>query len=321
MNPQRRLTLQGLALSAFSATTLSAFGQTWPTRILRIVHGYESGANPDAIARVISPGLSERLGQQIIVEAKPGGAGRIATRYVAIQPADGYTMIMLTAGDAVLAALDRKLPYDLLKDFSFVSSVIESPLVLCVAADSPIKTLADLLAAAKRKPGTLTFGTPGIGTTQHMAGELLQSRANIELLHVPYKGNAFMDLIGGRVDFLIAAPSVAIPQIRGNKVRAIALTSKAPLATLPDVAPVAQILPDYDVNSWLGLALPAGTPAERIQRLSKEVQATLGTDAVRNIISNGGSVPAPSSGEAFRARIESDVKKWSTLSGRVKLES
>lgn len=319
MNMNRREVFRLAAFSAISLNSVPALAESWPTRPLRIVHGYDSGTNPDTISRIIGPSLSERLGQPVIVEAKPGAAGRIAARYVATQPGDGYTMMMLTAGDAVVAALDPRVQYKLLKDFAFVSSVIEFPFLFCVSAESPIKSFSDLIFEAKRQPGRLSYGTPGLGTTHSLAGELLQKMAGIELLHIPYKGNAFPDLLGGRVDFLITSPSVAFPLIRGGKVRGIAVTSKSALPALPDVTPVARLVPDYEVNSWLGLAVPASTPKELVKKLSVAVQAATAVESVRSALSATGSIVAASSGEAFRARIEKDVKKWATLSDRVKL--
>lgn len=321
MNMHRRSIVRGAALCALLPAAHLARAQEGSSRPLRIVHGYDSGTNPDTIARLLAPGLSERLGQAVIVEPKPGAAGRIAAKYVAGQPADGHNLIMLTAGDAVVAALDPKLPYKLLQDFAFVSSVIEFPFLFCVAAASPIKSLADLLAQARSRPGQVSYGTPGVGTTQSMAGELLQQMAGVDLLHVPYKGNAFPDLLGGRVDFLIAAPSVSTALIQGGKVRAIAITAREPHAGLPDAMPVRRLVPDYEVNSWLGLAVPKSTPDAVVQRLSTAVQAVTASDNVRATITAAGSAVAPSSGEAFRARVEADVKKWSALSGRVRLES
>ena len=319
MNMNRREVFRLAALSALSLNSVPALAESWPARPLRIVHGYDSGTNPDTISRIIGPQLSEPLGQPVIVEAKPGAAGRIAARHVATQPGDGYTMMMLTAGDAVVAALDPRVQYKLLKDFAFVSSVIEFPFLFCVSAESPIKSFADLIFEAKRRPGRLSYGTPGLGTTHSLAGELLQKMAGIELLHIPYKGNAFPDLLGARVDFLITTPSVSLPLIRGGKVRAIAVTSQSALPALPDVAPVARLVPGYEVNSWLGLAVPASTPKERVQKLSAAVQAAVAVESVSSALSATGSIVAASSGEAFRARIEKDVKKWATLSDRVKL--
>ena len=322
MNLNRRDLLQWTALSALSLNGVAARAEAWPTRPLRIVHGYDAGSNPDNVSRIIVPALSQRLGQPIIVEAKPGAAGRIATSYVASQPADGYTLMMLTAGDAVVAALDSKVKYNLLKDFAFVSSVIEFPFLFLVNANSPIKSFADLLFEAKRQPGRLSYGTPGLGTTHSAAVELLQKLTGIQLLHVPYKGTtALTDLLGGRVDFLIATPSVSLPLIHSGKVRAIATTAKAALPALPDVWPVARLVPNYEVNSWLGLAVPSGTPKERVQQLSASVQAVAVLEGVRKALAATGSMVAASSSEAFRARVESDLKKWASLSDRVKLDS
>lgn len=321
MNMNRRELLQLTALSALSLNGGAALAESWPAKPLRIVHGYDSGSNPDTISRIIAPTLGERLGQPVIVEAKPGAAGRIAARYVASQPGDGYTLVMLTAGDAVVAALDPGVQYKLLKDFAFVSSVIEFPFLLCVSADSPIKSFADLLFEAKRRPGRLSYGTPGVGTTHSAAAELLQKMAGIQLLHIPYKGNAFTDLLGGRVDLLISTPSVTLPLIQSGKVRGIAVTSKVALPVLPDVPPVARLVPDYEVNSWLGLAVPHATPRGLVQQLSAAVQAAAAAENVRKSLGATGSMVAASSSDDFRQRVEKDVKKWTALSGRVKLES
>jgi tripartite-type tricarboxylate transporter receptor subunit TctC len=321
MNNARRRLLQAAVASALVGPSLSVFAQSWPSRPLRIVHGYDSGSNPDTISRILAPTMSERLGQPVIVESKPGAAGRIAARYVASQPGDGYTLLMLTAGDAVVAALDPKVPFKLLQDFSFVSSVIDFPFLLCVSASSPIRRLPDLLADAKRRPGQVSYGTPGVGTTHSLAGELLQQMTGVDMLHIPYKGNAFQDLLGGRVDFLIATPSVTMPLIQGGKVRAIAVTSRDAHPALPEATPIDRLVPGYEVKSWLGLAVPKSTPDAVVQRLSSVVQTAAAVEGVRAGLAATGSSVSTSSSEAFRARIEGDVKKWSTLSGRVKLES
>ena len=198
--------------AALTGPWLAARAQAYPARPIRMVHGFDSGSNPDVVARIIGPALTERLGQAIIVEAKPGAGGRIATAYVAAQEPDGYTLAMLTAGDSVTAATESTLSFDLLRDFAFISSVIQFPFLILVGADSPFKSLRDLIAAARREPGKLSFGTPGIRTTQHFCGELLKASADIDLLHVPFKGSPFQDLIGGRLDLMIAAPSVSTPQ-------------------------------------------------------------------------------------------------------------
>lgn len=319
MQADRRFLLAAAALSALLPAVARA--QAWPSKPLRIVHGYDPGSNPDTVSRLLAPGLTERLGQPVLVEARPGAAGRLAARYVAGLGGEGTTLLMLTAGDPVVAALDPKVPFRLLEDFTGVSSVIEFPFVLCVAEGSPLKSLGDLLEQARRRPGQLSYGTPGVGTTQSMTGELLQKTAGVELLHVPYKGNAFADLLAGRVDFLVAAPSVTVPLIKGGKVRALAVTSREAYGLLPDVPTVQRTLPGFEVASWLGLAVPRATPEAIVRQLSGAVQAVLGADSVRASIAAAGSLPAPGSPEALRARIESDVRKWSAFAGRVKLDS
>ena len=219
MHITRRAALQTAAATALAGSILPmrAWAQAYPAKPIRIVHGYNSGTNPDVISRIIGPGLTERLGQPIVVEPKPGAAGRLATGYVATQEPDGYTLMMLTAGDGVTAAFDQKLAYDLLKDYAFIATAVHTSLMIVVGAESPLKGVRDLIEAGKAKPGGLTFGTPGAGTTQHLTGELLKAAAGINLVHVPYRENAFPDLIGGRLDLLIAAPSVSVPQIASGR--------------------------------------------------------------------------------------------------------
>ena len=298
----------------------AALAQAYPARPIRVVHGFDSGSNPDTVARIIAPALTERLGQALVIEAKPGAGGRIATAHVATQEPDGYTLMMLTAGDSVTAATDGKLSFDLLRDFAFISTVIQFPFVIMVGADSPYRTLRDFIDAAKRAPGKLSFGTPGIRTTQHFCGELLKSSAGIDLLHVPFKGSPFQDLIGGRLDSMIAAPSISTPQIKSGNVRALAVSGRARIDTLPEVPTVAQTLPGFEVSSWLGLAAPVKTPTAIIERLSTEVRQVLSQPPVRERLQATGSEVMGSSGEAFRARVEADMRKWKGLAAQARLD-
>ncbi len=210
-----------------------------------------------------------------MVEPKPGAAGRVATGYVATQEPDGYTLMMLTAGDGVTAAFDQKLAYDLLKDYAFIATAVHTSLMIVVGAELPLKSVRDLIEAGKSKPGGLTFGTPGAGTTQHLTGELLKAAAGINLVHVPYRENAFPDLIGGRLDLLIAAPSVSVPQIASGRVRAIAVTSRARIDAAKEVPAVGETLPDFDVSSWLGLAAPVKTDGAIVERLAGTMRQVL----------------------------------------------
>ena len=316
---RRQVLAAGLAALAGIAQR-PAHAQGWPSRPLRIVHGYDSGSNPDTVARAISQGLGERLGQPIVIEPKPGAGGRIATTYVLTQDPDGHTLMMLTAGDGVLAATDSTLPYDLTRDYAFIATVIQFPFVIMVKPDSPLKTLGDALEATKKNPGKLTFATPGVRTTQHLAGELIKATAGVDMLHVPFKGTSFQDLIGGRVDMLIAAPAISLPQIKGGAVRAIAVTAKGRIDSLPAVASVGETLTGFEVTSWLGLAAPAKTPAAVLARLNAEVRQVLAQEAVRSRLLAIGSEPVGGTAEEFRARVESDIRKWKELSQRARLD-
>ncbi len=319
MNLQRRSILRALGAAAVLGP-LPARAQGYPAKPIRIVHGFDNGSNPDTVSRIIAPSLTERLGQSIVTEPKPGAGGRIATGYVATQEPDGYTLMMLTAGDTVTAATDPKLAYDLARDFAFITTVVEFPFVIMVNAESPLKSLRDLIEAAKKAPGKLNFATPGIRTTQHLTGELLKVTAGIDLLHVPFKGSAFTDLIAGRLDSLIAAPAVSMPQVKGGKVRAIAVTARQRTEALADVPTVAETLPGFEVYSWLGLAAPAKTPAAVIERLGQEVRAVIAQEAVRARLLATGSLVGGSTSDGFRARVEADVRKWKGLAVKVNLD-
>ena len=319
-NPDRRTAIKALGACAVSTMAPFAHAQAWPSKPVRIVHGYDSGSNPDTVGRAISQALGERLGQPIVIEPKPGAGGRIATGYVATQEPDGYTLMMLTGGDGVNAATEPKLPYDLLRDYSFVGMVSLFAFMLLVKADSPYKTLSDVIEAAKKNPGKLTFATPGVRTTQHLSGELVKATAGVDLLHVPFKGNAFTELIGGRLDMMIAAPTISTPQIRGGAVRAIAVTGKTRMATFPDVPTVAETLPGFEVTSWLGLAAPAKTPAAAIARINADLRQVLAQEAVRARLLAIGTEPAGGPAEEMRSRVEADIRKWKQLAQTAKLD-
>jgi tripartite-type tricarboxylate transporter receptor subunit TctC len=319
-NPDRRTAIKALGACAVSTMAPFAHAQAWPAKPVRIVHGYDSGSNPDTVGRAISQALGERLGQPIVIEPKPGAGGRIATGYVATQEPDGYTLMMLTGGDGVNAATEPKLPYDLLRDYSFVGMVSLFAFMLLVKADSPYKTLSDVIEAAKKNPGKLTFATPGVRTTQHLSGELVKATAGVDLLHVPFKGNAFTELIGGRLDMMIAAPTISTPQIRGGAVRAIAVTGKTRMATFPDVPTVAETLPGFEVTSWLGLAAPAKTPAAAISRINADLRQVLAQEAVRARLLAIGTEPAGGPAEDMRSRVEADIRKWKQLAQTAKLD-
>jgi tripartite-type tricarboxylate transporter receptor subunit TctC len=317
----RRALVSAASTAALAAATLPrrVSAQSFPSKPIRIVHGYNSGTNPDVISRIIAPALTERLGQPIVVEPKPGSAGRIATGYVATQEPDGHTLMMLTAGDGVTAAFDTRLAYNLLRDYAFIATVVHTSLMIVVSAQSPHNSMRDFLDAGKSKPGGLTFGTPGVGTTQHLTGELLKVTAALRLVHVPYRENAFPDLLGGRIDFLIAAPSVSVPQIASGRVKAIAVTSRGRIDAAPNVPTVGDTLPGFDVSSWLGLAVPVKTDAAIVDKLAGTMRQVLADQTVRTRLLATGSEIGGLIGDDFRARVEADVTKWKSLVGKVQL--
>jgi tripartite-type tricarboxylate transporter receptor subunit TctC len=281
------------------------------------MHGYEAGSNPDTIARHLSVPLTELLGQQIVVEPRPGAAERLAASQIARMKPDGYTLYLMTGGQAVVSATDRTLSYDLLKDFDFISIVTRFPFVLTVAPDSRFKTVQEYIEAAKKEPGKLTYGTSGIGSTLHMAMELILEKTGAKLTHVPYRGGIgqpYNDLVGGRLDMHVITFSNAQPLMKTDKLRALAVTSKERHPGFPNVPTIAETLvPDYDVVSWLGFTSPAGLPPAIRDRLYAALQAAMARPAIKDKLEELGNDTRVTSPNEFRARVEADMARWRPL--------
>ena len=224
-------------------------------------------ATRDTIARIVADGLSRRLGKPVIVEGRPGAGGNIASDRVAKAPPDGYTLIMLTGAHAVSGAMYKTLPFDPVDDFQMISTTVFFPLVVAVKAGSRFQTLADVIAEAKARPDTLTYSSVGVGSTQHLAGELLSSMAGIKMIHVPYKGGGgpINDLLGGQIDILIDTLTISAPQLAAGTIRGLGVTSAKPWFSTPDVPPVAATVAGYEVRSWLGIATSKGVPAPVVE--------------------------------------------------------
>jgi tripartite-type tricarboxylate transporter receptor subunit TctC len=307
-----------LLLSAGGSLTLAAAARaqgTFPSKPIRIVHGYGPGSNPDTIARVISPSLIETLGQSVIVEPKPGAGERIAAQYLMSQPPDGYTLYLITGGANVISATDPQTPFSTLKDFSYVSTITLFPFVLVVGANSPIKTFGDLLAAAKANPGKLNYGHSGVGNTLHLAIEYLKALTGIRIEPVAYKdtGQQIADVMSGRLDFAISTFTGYHGALANKQVRAIGVTSKETWPLNPDVPPIAATVPGYEVVSWLGLAAPAGLPADIADKLSKAVVTAVARPDVKARLESMGNEARASTPAVFRARVEADYAKWKPL--------
>ena len=311
---RRDFVAAGLALAGGLA--LPARAQGYPERPIKIYQGFAAGGNADTIARVVSTEMSKGLGQPFVVEAQTGAGGTIAATTVARARPDGYTLLLATGGHAVAGALYSKLAYRSVADFEMVSTLTFFPFLVVVRSDSGFNSLRELLAAARATPGSVSYGTAGIGSTHHLAGELLSRMSKTELLHVPYRGDAasLTALLGGEVPFIIAPPTIAMSQIKAGKLRAMASTSPQRWAGLPAVPTVAeQGVPGYDVRSWAGLMAPAGTPQAVVERLNAETLKALQSPAVKARLEDMGGEARGGSPDEMKTMVASEVQKWATL--------
>ena len=309
------------ALFAFAPSAVDA--QSYPNRPIRLLHGFSAGGAADALARIVSDGLSKRMGQPIVVEAKPGAGGNIAAAAVANSAPDGYTMGLVTGAHAISGALYKKLAYDPTDSFEMVSTLVYYALVIAVRADSPAKTLQDLIAMAKERPNELSFGSVGFGSTHHLAGELLTTTAGIKMVHVPYRGDApsVTSLLGGDVPMIVGTTVLLAGQIESGAIRGLAVTSPTRTPLLPDVPSAEEAgLKGYDVRTWAGLVAPKGTPSDIVKKLNSEVAAMLTDPAVTKALetATGGEVRG-STPEEMRALIRSEIAKWSKVIDEAKI--
>jgi len=301
-----------VAAAVASMLPIAATAQSYPVKPVKIVQGFAAGGNADTIARLVAAGLAVELGQSFVVEGRTGAGGNIASEYVAKSPADGYTLVLQTAGHTVSAAMYKSLPFDPLKDFSWISLISTFPFVIGTSVDNKITNIKDLIQTAKRSPGTLSFSSVGVGTTQHLTGELLQSSAGITMVHVPYRGGGtpVQDVIAGRVDLLFDSITVSRAQVEGGKLRALAVTSNARVPQLPDVPAVAETVPGFEVTSWAALAGPPGLPPEIVGRLHGAlVKVIARPDTSKRLVDIGGT-PASSTPEETAKHVAREIEKW-----------
>jgi tripartite-type tricarboxylate transporter receptor subunit TctC len=305
--------MKSLLAALLLAPTL-ALAQAYPAKPIHLIVPFPPGGGTDLFSRAIAAKLTEKLQWTIVVDNKPGAGGNLGVDAAVKSPADGYTMVMGQTSDlAVNPTLYRKLPYDPVKDLAPVVLVASAPIILVVAESSPYRSLADVVAAAKQKPGRLTLATPGNGTVAHLTGVMLQRAAGIELIHVPYKGaaQALPDLMGGQVDLYSSSVSSVIGQIKGGKVRAIVVASAKRSPALPNVPTVAESgYPGFDADSWYGLLMPAGTPQAIVQRVNAEVNELLSLPDLRERIGAEGGEALGGTSERFAALLKADLAKW-----------
>jgi len=302
-------------VAVMSALAGAAFAQSFPDKPVRIFVPYPAGGGVDVLTRTLGEVVSKQWGQSVVVENRPGAGGVIASQALVSSPPDGYTLIMVASGHATNALLYPKLPYDTFKDFAPISLLASSPNLLLVRADSPFKTLADVIAAAKAKPGSLSFAHAGTGTSTHLAGELLKSLAKIDLNAIPYKGGApaINDLLGGQIPLSFNNAPESLGQLQAGTLRALAVTTASRAPFLPDVPSMSEAVPGYDTEVWWGLLGPGGMPADLVAKLSSDFVAALNTAPVQERLKKLGSLPIGSSSRQFDAKIHADYDKWGPI--------
>jgi tripartite-type tricarboxylate transporter receptor subunit TctC len=303
------------ALFACIATLASAQG--YPNRTIRLVVPFPAGGTTDILAREVAQKLTEVLGQAVVVDNRPGAAGNIGSDLVAKSAADGYTLLMGTVGThAINPSLYSKMPYDHVKDFAPVVLVAGVPNVLVVNPTLPVNSVADLIKLAKDKPGQINFASSGSGTSIHLSGELFKTMAGVDMTHVPYKGSspALTDLIGGQVQIMFDNLPSALPQIKGGRLRAIAVTSLKRAPVLPDIPTINESgLPGFEASSWFGVLAPAGTPAAIVARINTEVNKWLQSADAREKLLGQGAEAAGGSPEQFANHIRAESAKWAKV--------
>jgi tripartite-type tricarboxylate transporter receptor subunit TctC len=308
----------GAAIGAamFAAGTFAAAAQSaFPSKPVHILVPYAAGGGVDILARTLGDVVSRQWGQAVVIDNRPGAGGVVASQALVAAPPDGTTLIVVASGHATNPFLYAKLPYDTFKDFTPISLLASSPNVLLVRADSPLKNLADVIAQAKAKPGGLSFAHAGLGTSTHLAGELLKSLAKIDIEGIPYKGGApaINDLLGGQIPLSFNNGPESVGQVEAGTVRALAVTTAARAPFLPNVPSIGETVPGYDTEVWWGLLGPAGMPADVVEKLSHDFVAALNTDTVKQRLAKLGSYPIGSTPQAFDAKIHADYDKWGPI--------
>ncbi|MGE0036466.1 MAG: Bug family tripartite tricarboxylate transporter substrate binding protein [Xanthobacteraceae bacterium] len=316
MTIQRRHFLQ-LAAGAAAWPLLSqgVAAQSYPTRPIRLLVGFPAGGGVDIVARLMAQWLTERLGQPVVVENKPGAATNLATEAALKSPPDGYTLLVGFVTQAVNASLYPNLDYNFVRDSAPVASISRGALVMVVAPDFSAKTIKDFIDYAKANPGKINMGSGGVGSPPHVAAELFRWKTGIEMAHIPYRGDApgLTDLMGGRVQVYFPGLASAVELIKGGKLRALGVTTEERSKVLPDVPAVGEVVPGYEASTWYGIVAPKGTPTEIVDKLNKEVNAALADPKVLARIASLGGVPMIGTPASFAKFIADETAKWAEV--------
>jgi len=314
-HPRRRFLHLAAGAAALPALSRVARAQTYPSRPVRIVVGFPPGGPTDIAARLIGQSLSERLGQQFVIENRPGAGSNIGTEAVVRAPPDGYTLFLAYSANAINATLYDKLNFNFIRDIAPVAAINREPLVMLVNPSFPAKTVPEFIAYAKANPGKINFASGGNGTPPHVSGELFKMMTGVNLVHVPYRGGgpALTDLLGGQVQVMFVAISASIEYVRAGNLRPLAVTTASRSDALPDIPTVGDFIPGYEASTWGGIGAPKSTPAEIIDKLNKEINAGLVDPKLKARLANMGSTALPGSPADFGKLIAEETEKWAKV--------
>jgi len=304
-----QLAVAAAALDAFSL----AHAADYPTRPVRVIVGFPAGIGPDITGRLVSQWWSDHLGQQFIVDNRPGASSNIGTEMVAKAAPDGYTLLVTVSTNAINATFYQNLNFDFTKDIVPVGFIGATPFVLAVTPSFPAKTVPELITYAKTNPDKINMGSQGVGTSPHVVGEMLMMMTGIKLVHVPYRGNLVPDLMSGQVQMYFSPLPQVIEFVRDGRLRALAVTSATRSEALPDVPALAEFVPGYEASGWYGIGAPTGTPVAIIDKLNKEMNAGLADPGVKSKLLAVGVVPSPMTSAQFGKFIASEIDKWAKV--------
>jgi tripartite-type tricarboxylate transporter receptor subunit TctC len=312
---RRRFLHLAAGAAALPAVTRFVMAQAYPSRSLRWIIGFPPGGGADTVARIMGPWLSERLGQPVIIENRPGASTNIAAQAVINSPPDGYTLLFLGLSTVVNASLFVSLPFDLQRDIAPVSGLIDYPMVLVAHPSVPARTVAEIIAHAKANPGKVSMASFGTGSASHLAGELFKIMAGVDMVHVPYRGSApmMLDLVGGQVQVGFDVMTTSLPHIRTGALRALGVAGTKRFDMLPDVPTIAETVPGYEARTWAGVGVPRGTPPEIIARLNREINAGLVNPTIGARLADVGTIPMVLTAAEFGAYVAAESEKWAKV--------
>lgn len=308
------LAMAALVIGSVSSQTSA---QEWPNRPIRLVVGFGAGGGTDIVGRILAQAMSERLGQPMVVENRPGAGGIVGAETVAKAAPDGHTLYMMANAHVIAGVMYKKLPYETIGSFEPIGQVASAGLIIVTRPDFPASNVQELIAAAKQRPGEIKFASVGLGSTQHFTGELFRQHADIDILHVPYKGSpaAMAAVLNKEVDILFETVSAVLGQVRAGTLKALAVTGPERFPAVPDVPAAAQsgAVPGYEVTTWYGMLAPKGTPPGVVARLNAVMNEVVARDDVKKRITDAGAIAQSGSPEAFRKHLESELAKWGAV--------